>query len=842
MIDRIFGIEHFLIKALLYASVSFIALWLIIALIRCCMLRLDKLERTTAGYKRKLFVFLGFLIASVLCFRYAIGLCGIVWPLDQTIVLTPIEEFFYSFVYSLQMFGGADGLNEYINDVRVAMTNLFGVDSPWTVAGPIYASVLSAVAPVAGGAVIFEIIANIFPNILIWLSYQSVVRSKYYFSELNENALALIKSINKEHKGKLFKPTVIITDSYIDDESETSVELINEAKLLGAICVKNDIVHIRKTCKGKRKFFLIDADQTSNVQKLIELSNNMKTSHVKNSEFYVFITSDIFYAVEKQVRANFARGLKKEQQPVVIPVKGYRNIILNMFSDLPLFEPIVEKYAANRKEQKLTDLNVTILGMGDIGTEMLRGTYWCGQMLGCKLNITMVSKESKDEFEQKLNHINPEILKSADPNDPLLRIYRKDIFAPKGAKLQSQPYCSFNYISEDISSEDFISLFDNSDAIKNTDYFFVALGSDEENIMMANRLRRIVGHSHMTRSDDPHTVIAYVVFDPNLCKALNEKNLYSYSENGNDIYMKALGSIEQIYSVGNVFLTEFDLAARKTQKKYYSSQETDARKENLGASGADSYDYASSIAKIVHKPYRAFSAGVWERSVFDCSQKSCVDDYESQKIVYYQNFVKKMIINARNKKADELNEFAWLEHRRWNAYMRSEGYRGPIITKNDGKQLDEEKTLEYIKRFLFVNKAQKNLELKRHLCLTECSVSGLKAKMDEYGKHSDYEVWKVSDDASYKAICPDMLDEVAIIMSNEAYKPRRDLSQKEFKRYDYPSEDLGKYVTVEVFSQITGLTKKKIEKLCKKEKLYGCVTIGENNTLMIPEDNAQKFV
>lgn len=776
----------------LWASAAFAVIPFVIAAERAILRLCDKYERTVAGYKGQLFVFSGFLIASIWCFRYAVGLCGIYYSLGSE-MLTPFEEFFSSFVYSLKIFGVDDGFSEYINMVKEMMSSLFGEGHGLVGFYAGYASVMNAVAPVAGGAIIFEIIASIFPNILVTLSRVAVWREKYYFSELNENTLALIKSINDEYKKKLVRPIIIITDSYIDDESETSVELVNKAKILGALCVKNDIVHVQKNFFGKRKFFLIDMDEKSNIQKLIELTEKLGAHYAKNSEFYPFVSSDIYTSISKKVHKNLGVG-DKGDPPVVIPINGYRNIVLNLLSDLPLFEPIVHQYAEDRKANKTTELNVTILGMGQIGTEMFLGTYWCGQMLGCKLNITVISKETGDEFKKRIDYLNPEIFRSADADDPILRIYREDRFAPSGAPKQSEPYFSCKYIQADVKSKGFVDDLDKNTDISNTNYFFVALGSDNENIMMANKMREIIGHSHMMNDGNRRTVIAYVVFDSELCNALNVKKLYSYSGKNNDIYMRALGSIEELYCVSNVFLSEFTGDAQKAHEKYYSSVASEKRKKMAKSISKDMYSYYSSIARRVHRKYKVFSSGIWKESVFNCEE----DEYRQKSKEYWDIYVDKMKRLAAEGDRRVLHDLAWLEHRRWNAYLRSCGFRGPqMLLGEEKKQFDPQKTDEYMKKFLNIYGSQKQLELKRHLCLVECDKFGIKATMNTAGGFSDFEVWEIDGDKRYMTMHPDMLDEVMINFAELIGLPKekedpehnRPEDRYDYKQYDYPADE-----------------------------------------------------
>ena len=120
-------------------------------------------------------------------------------------------------------------------------------------------------------------------------------------------------------------------------------------------------------------------------------------------------------------------------------------------------------------------------------------------MLDCHLSITVVSKEKKNknstfngegDFEGRINYINPDILLTADPNSDLLKISDKGIM--------SEPYFSYDYKESDVMSDDFVALMNNSNLLE-SDYFVVALGSDEENFTVANRLRQMIGAHHLFR-------------------------------------------------------------------------------------------------------------------------------------------------------------------------------------------------------------------------------------------------------------------------------------------------------------------------------------------------------
>lgn len=110
-------------------------------------------------------------------------------------------------------------------------------------------SLLNVIAPIIGGAVIFEILTGMFPRLKVWFHPFS---NKFVFSELNDNSITLAENIIKEEnyrkllkKGDKFsKPLVIFTDAYPDSTSEQVSELFERARSMKAICLKTDIKHM----------------------------------------------------------------------------------------------------------------------------------------------------------------------------------------------------------------------------------------------------------------------------------------------------------------------------------------------------------------------------------------------------------------------------------------------------------------------------------------------------------------------------------------------------------------------------------------------------------------------
>ena len=155
-------------------------------------------------------------------------------------------------------------------------------------------------------------------------------------------------------------------------------------------------------------------------------------------------------------------------------------------------------------------------------------------------------------------------------------------------------------------------LTDTEKGILDTDYFLVAMGSDSENVACANQIMKYVGQYHIEKfgaegKSLPTTVIAYVVYDSDFAKILNENKSHSSLRDGKtDIYMQAVGSLEEVYSAENIFMTEFIPLAEKADMAYMNAQNKDDRKEAHDNRLKDDYKHWANIARSTHIMYRAY--------------------------------------------------------------------------------------------------------------------------------------------------------------------------------------------------------------------------------------------
>lgn len=677
------------------------------------------------SFEKRIMIFSGFLLASTWLMRFMVGASGVLTE-ESAAPLTKLEELFNSLIHALQSFSLDEGYTDFITGGKQLMTGLFPKAPFMAVLYSVYASIQNVICPIAGGAILFAILTTIFPRVKLWFLSLQRWRPICYFSELNDTSLALAMSI-RSSTGRYSKALMVFTDVYTDSDDEDVSERIQKAKNIGSICLQDDISTISISGRKNKMFFLMDQNEVGNLQTLTCFTEEKQYSKLDGSDqIYLFGHGDSDQMVVRNVRDTLSEAIGEERLPKIIPVKGYQHLVYNLLREKPLFSAVDRDRGDKR-------LKITIFGSGSIGTEMFLAVYWCGQLLDFELNVTVVSNEAEDKFRSRIDHINPEIFRSSEPEDEMLQIY-SDSETPR-----SPVYFRFSYVCTDIQQDDLYKKITKEKAkarIIDSDYFVVALGSDEDNFETADMLSRMVTLSKLKNTASTYMpVVAFVIYDD----ALNNTLKRRASDSGYAVEMVPFGSMSETYNYSTVIFDGIRESADTINDAYLKEIcKTMTSESSLKKLYSDQYTYWANISKAIHIQYKAFSAGMdieaYERAAKDPDSALAND--------------------AR---------LAWLEHRRWNAFMRSRGFRAPTI--------EEEKA--YIGR-LPDNQPNggkhKNLQLKLHPCLVECDQHGMKE--DVFSPHTEKD---------------DLLDEVSIRIKNN-YKSKQ-LGGYDFKKFDYPKSD-----------------------------------------------------
>lgn len=603
-------------------------------------------------------------------------------------------------------------------------------------------------APVTSAITILDMVSNLFekirlffvPKIFFW-------KEVYYFSELNEQSIALAQSARNSEK-IIKKPIVVFADAYLDDENERSSELYYSAKSLGAICLKDDILHLKMRTILKRNIVLIDTDEQKNVQCMMSLVEGAKHDKRKKktlSKAEIVVCADsMTYSIVIDKIKQVANNLFKDKNNSIFFVNVYSNMVKNLFKEMPLYEPLVGG-------DKNKELNLTIVGAGQIGTELFLSVYWCGQMLGHKLNINVVSKEPESSFVDKINFINPEIMATAerrirideDNNNPMRRIFSELTDDEIGGRTKeyakimkkyphkeecTEPYFTFRYYQTDIGDDDLAHKLKEShwlDGFKlcDTDYFAVAIGADAANIQVSDKLNKYINEYKLAQKEDcitQKTVVACAVYNSALSRTINEnqdkqvKNLKTF------VY--AFGSFEDVFSLENMQMKSERETGKRMQNNYdrcksgFEKGELEAEAESKTYKKTE-YDFWANIARAIHLRYKAYSAGFINNSVFTVAEYEAEDKTKSllerRNDTYTAAFEKyEDAVSDDNDENGVVSKLTWLEHRRWCAFTRVRGFTRP----------------EDFKKYFSYTGQHKEMELKLHPFLVESDI-------DNYGQN-----------------------------------------------------------------------------------------------------------
>lgn len=445
-------------------------------------------------------------------------------------------------------------------------------------------SVIYVVAPMFTIGVVLSLFKNVSANLKYFRTY---FKDVYVFSELNDKSIVLASDIKSKHK----KAAIAFTDVFEDNE-EKIYELIEQARNLGAICFKKDIlvVNFKKHSGSKSiSFFAIGSNETENLNQSLKLIENYRNRD--NTHIYIFSTK-----IESELLLTaIDKGKVKVRR--INEVQSLVNRILYERGSI-IFDSAREDTNGDKR------ISAVVVGMGNHGTEMVKALTWYGQMDGYRLEINAFDKD--ELAEEKFVALAPELM-SSDYN---------------GVDVEGEAQYQIT-IHPDVDVQT-ITFADKISKITNASYVFVALGNDDMNINTAVNLRMYFERIKI------HPVIQAVVYNSQQRKAL--EGIANYRGQAYDI--EFVGDIESSYTEDVIIDSELEDDALKRHLKWGKEEEF----------WTYEYNYRSSMASAIHMKAR----------------------------------VKCGIPGADKKEADLSDEertiIETLEHRRWNAYMRAQGY------------------------------------------------------------------------------------------------------------------------------------------------------------------------
>ena len=527
----------------------------------------------------------------------------------------------------------------------------------------VLSTILFVLSPVLTASVVLSFFENLSAKIKYFFCF---FKDTYIFSELNERSLSLAKSLKNGNKRRL----IIFTDVFKKDD-ETSFELIERAKEIDSILFKSDITIVNfrvHSKKSKLYFFIIGNDEVENINQTIRLTSSKKPqkfSEIESDSFlslphrnvkgydyprkdtrvYVFSTNT---SSEQHLSAINPKYLKLRRVSDIqsLVYKLLYNDGMQIFdSALPTGNTVYCSATKTQDEEK--KISAVILGLGGYGTEMAKALAWFSQMHPYKLelNIFDIKKHADSAFQSSypdLFDINPAKKplpppeKDEDGNYKEYPFRNGDYTTPGEAHYKISIHTGFDADSFDFDKK----LKEISDAT----YVFISLGDDDKNIRAASKVRILM--KRMGR----YPVIHTIVYNPNKQDMLR----YGHTVSGQSYDIQPFGDISSTYSEDCILNSELEKRALGRHLAYVY-QVADSKglvgeeRERVISAEEETfwkydYNYRSSTASVIHSKFKVMCN-------VPGSEKAPNDRTEDEKWFFRE-----------------------MEHKRWNAYVRSEGF------------------------------------------------------------------------------------------------------------------------------------------------------------------------
>lgn len=420
-----------------------------------------------------------------------------------------------------------------------------------------FAAVLFLCAPILS----FDFILSFFKNISAYRKYLfKYFANAYVFSELNEKSVALARSILAKERGS----AIVFTDVF-DKNEESTYELVEQAKEIGAICFKNDILTVNFKLHSKKKpiyFFTIGEEDKEN----IEQSYGLVKSYLnrENTRLFFFSTS----ATGELIMTSANKGAIRVRRVDVTQSMIYRTLyemettVIQQRAEGVAEEDIKKDLFMNARptEDGMKRIGAVVVGCGSRGSEMVRTLTWFCQMDGYRVSIDAFDR--RPNAEAKLKTTCPELMDER----------YNGVYVEGEAQ-----YMIHVHSGIDTDTSDFAERISE---LTDTTYVFVALGSDEENIKTAVDLRVLFERMGI------HPIIQAIVESTETTASI--EGICNFKGQAYDI--DAIGDIRSRYSRDVIIDSELEEDALERHLKY--GKESDF--------WTYEYNYRSSMASALH--------------------------------------------------------------------------------------------------------------------------------------------------------------------------------------------------------------------------------------------------
>lgn len=580
----------------------------------------------------------------------------------------------------------------------IGQLETIGLEGTWKTAYIYITYVMFVLAPVLASGLIMTFIGDTGEKLRYWLSWSPKC---YVFSELNESSLSVAESAKRADGRKtiVFCNTKKVNERFVEDarkigaillhktadhlhlshrfkkyefyflaENEDNNIALTESFILKKEKIaKHDVVinafaenktniSVMESMISKKPCAVFESTHETLVRKAITITNEApKTQlvffNVSNAdeEFERFVKQHSVITYEgdwesTEVDSRFGaydmtlyRPAEKEDEEGNLKTVavgnglGYRkNRLVTQWQETPLKIRFIDEIALFCYNQLFEhplydlpegrkDISVLLVGCGRLGMRMLKTVCWCGQIVGYTLKIRVLDKMAKT------------IEKELDAQCPELR-----------------PNYDIAFEDVDVESDDFeTKIKANADAT----FVCVATGSDELNISTAENIYRILRRNYCGYLPPIFTRVR---------KMLKSKNFEEKGSFLDERKIRLFGTTASIFSNHTLFNSNLENLALAVHLCYNWALEQDK----------DSFDYKKALNDFCTSEYARRSSMAAALHI-GAKFRGC-----------------NTVTSGAFPTEDEVAEFAQRlqdetvaqtlmenEHERWNAFMRSEGFR-----------------------------------------------------------------------------------------------------------------------------------------------------------------------
>ena len=479
---------------------------------------------------------------------------------------------------------------------------------------------------------------------LLWI--QSHRREVFLFSNLTEDSFELATSVAAQDGGYVV--------AFADVDSCEDEELVLQAREARFLCLSQSIPTLLSWCSKRARLHVVlsSSDEVSNLHGTLKLTSIIVKRNALGQKITIHAASDS-NGIDNFVDAASQMAADSKANVQIRRINKTADLVRHMLSSNPLFLPGLPTNDSSALYAQ-GNRRIVIIGHNNLCYEFLKGALWCGRAKGLTMSIELIDA-SAQTLSQQLAFDCPELHHLAGTEYDV-GFYNIEPLSEQLARHLSKRALDITYV-------------------------LVSLDDDLEGIRVAKRVREIL---EQERIDSPGTTpqpLVFVRVEDTLLAATLAK---AQAPKGQSYGLTAVGSRESLLSYGNVFYPSLEMWARNLNRAYWGyfdlpegQERTDLDAMASAAYEKLEYNRTSSMASAIFLKYDLYSfcqTIAWgECSALPPQDLPSAKDWQ----LPLDDPAFSKVIDAYNAYVQK-GDCEWLqrlEHERWNAYVRTLGFR-----------------------------------------------------------------------------------------------------------------------------------------------------------------------